>query len=152
MNIESQELLNALIQLKEKEYLSLDRAKHNKIKSIIEARIDVLETILMWINQTKKDGIVNMETLKLGEVVKWQPKRRTRGIDELIINDVQSLQKNFDAIKIKSETVNWTSLLNRTYALRNAGQISDHIVPRRDKDGTKYLVYLDNPPPKRSKK
>lgn len=150
MQIESKELKELLIKHKQESLQMLDRGGKNKVKNIIEARISVIDYILIWLDKLTK-GDTTMAELKLGELTTWQPSPREGGIDEKIINDAKLLKKNGAAIKVTVETINWTTFANRTYVLRQNNKIDDHIVPRKDKEGNAYLVYLDNPNPKRSK-
>ncbi len=150
MQIESIELKRTLIKQKEAILQMLDRSPKNKVKEILDSNISLIESFLIWISNSEKTGEVNMDNLKLGEIVRWEPKQRRGSIDPSIIQDSKQLKKNFDAIKITSSTVKWTSLVNRVYALRKDGKIPNNIVPRKNEEG-QFLVYLEEPPKKRAK-
>ncbi len=115
------------------------------------ANISVIESILLWIHKSEQKGGMIMTDLKLGEITRWEPSPRTGGVDEAIINDSKALKRNFEAIKVTTVKVPWTTFANRTYVLRGEGKINEHIVPRRDKEGVPHLVYLDEPQARRGK-
>jgi hypothetical protein len=152
MQVDTNELRQALIKIKEQIISTLDRAKQNKVKSALLAQVGVIETILIWLSNQEKQEEIKMDTLKLGELVKWEPKKRTGSIDSLIIEESKKLKKNFDAIKVTVDKVKWNTLSNRTYKLRETNQIPINIVPRKDENGVPHLVFLDEPAPQRSKR
>lgn len=152
MLIETKQLKDALIAIKDDLNISIDRTSKNKVKDILIANISMLERILIQLNKWEQKGEINMEALKLGELTTWAPKPRSGSIDEVIIEGAKKLKKNLDALPITVTTVQLTSVQNKVYQLRREGKISDHIVPRKDKEGTPYIVYLEDIPVKRSKK
>lgn len=152
MQIESAELKAILFKLKQEAMILLDRKLPPKVRSSLDNRVGVIDAMLIWISKSEQQGELNMETLKLGELTTWEPKRKEGSIDSLIIEESKALKKNRDAIKINVKTINWTTLQNRTYALRKDNKIKENVVPRKDENGIPHLVYLDPPPVKRSMK
>lgn len=151
LQIDSNELRKKFIEIKQESFGLLDKTRNRQVKSILDARISIMDTMLIWVSKMEQKGEVNMESLKLGEVAKWEPKPKKDGVDQMIIEASKNLKSNFAAIKVTVSNVSWNTISNRTYKLREKKLIDDHIVPRKDKDGAKWIVYLDNPGPKRSK-
>jgi hypothetical protein len=149
--IDSKELRKKLIAIKQESFSLLDKTKNKNVKYALDNRITDMDTLLIWLSQAEQKGETNMESLKLGELTKWEPKPKKDGVDAMIIEAAKSLKTNFAAVKVNVSTVSWNTVSNRAYKLREKNMIDDHIVPRKDKDGSKYLVYLDNPNPKRGK-
>lgn len=145
MLIDSKELVKALYTQKQQVLLLLDKAKHNKVRYALEARLTDLDIIFKWLDASEKQGEIDMESLKLGELVKWEPRMAKEGMDAKIIEDSKALKKNFDAIKVTVENVNWNTLQNRVYELRRENRLPANIVPRRDENKVPYLVYFDEP-------
>lgn len=152
MNIDSNEIRQALLNIKDQMLKALDKAKQNKVRNIITANIGVIEQFLIWLSNTEKTGAINMSELKLGQLTKWEPKPRKGSIDEMIIQDAKALKKNFDAIKVTVEDVKWTTFQNRTYQLNKDEKISPHVFPRRDENGAMHLVWFDEIPKRRRKR
>ena len=153
MQIDSKQIKDVLIQQKNDRMALLDRKPPKAVREIIDAQIGAFEKLIMWIDISEKQGEVNMDTLKLGELTKWEPKAKEGSLDQLIINEVKALKKNYDAIKVDTKQVTWNTLQARTYTLRGEGLVSQHVVPRLDKaTGEAFLVYMENPPKKRGKK
>lgn len=152
MHIDSDALKYKLIEIKGLLSQQLDRANKNQVRSVLISNIGMVEQFLIWVSIQEKQGEVNMDLLKLGELVRWEPKSRKGSIDSLIIEESKKLRKNFDAIKVTVDTVKWNTLSNRTYKLREDNKIPQNIVPRKDENGVAYLVYLDNPGAPRGRK
>ena len=152
MQIDSKEIKAMLFELKQKAISHIDKSRTNKVSSHINERIAILDAFLMWINHIEKTEVMDMDDLKLGELVKWEPKAKKSTIDDAVVAAAQVLKKNYDAIKVTVTTIPWTTFSNRTYQLREEKRISPHIVPRKDKEGVMHLVYLDKIPPRRSRK
>jgi len=150
MIIESKDLKAILYKLKQDTKTNLDKSMNKKVQALLDVRISVIEDLLIWINQSESKEVLNVETLKLGELTRWEPTSRRGGVDDMIIEASKSLKRNYDAIKVSVETVKWTTLSNRTYKLRETEKISSNIVPRKNKDGV-FLVYLDKPNPRRAR-
>ncbi len=151
MQIDTKYIKEGLFKIKQDALNHLDKLINNQVRYAIDARVFVVDNMLIWLDKSEKQGVLDMETLKLGELTTWEPQSRKGTIDDHIIQDSKALKKNFDAIKVKVGTVNMTTFTNRVYQLRKEKKIADNIVPRKDKEGNPYLVYLDEPNPKRSK-
>jgi hypothetical protein len=151
MLVDTRAIKEGLYIQKQEALALLDRARLGKVRYAIEARLTVLDALFLWLDKCERKGVLEMTDLKLGELTTWEPLAAKDGIDQKIINDAKVLKKNFDAIKITVESVKWTTVSNRVYKLRDAGQIPRNIVPRRDAKGVIHLVYLDEPGSKRGK-
>lgn len=151
MLVDTKDIKEVFYKIKHDAVSHIDKVIKNQVRYAIDARIAICDIVLVWIDKSEKQGVLDMEALKLGELTTWTPQSRKGTIDDSIIQDSKALKKNFDAIKVKVGTVNMTTFTNRVYQLRKEGKISDNIVPRKDKEGNPYLVYLDEPNPKRSK-
>lgn len=148
MQIDTKEIKDILIRLKQESTALLEHKMTNKVRSVLDSRIGVIETLLIWLTKSEQKGEV-MDDLKLGELTTWEPTHKETGLDTRIIEQSKSLKKNYDAIKINTEIVSWNTLQNRTYTLRKEGRIKSNIVPRKDGKGNAFLVYLDPAPTKR---
>lgn len=151
MLVDTKDIKEVLYKVKQEAVSYLDRSVKSKVRYAIDARITVIDNLFMWLDKSEKQGVLDMENLKLGELTTWEPHSRKGSIDEKIIEDSKALKKNYDAVKVKVGTVNLTTFTNRVYQLRKEKKIADNIVPRKDKEGNPFLVYLDEPNPKRSK-
>ncbi len=153
MLIESTEIKKILYTLKQESKILLDRHMTDKVKHVIENRISILESLLIWIDKSESKGDIDMADLKLGQVTTWEPRRKEGGIDALIIEATKSekLRKNYDAIRVDIKTVTWNTFQNRVYSLRSDGTIKENFVPRKDSNGIPHLVYMDPAPVQRSK-
>lgn len=151
MLLESKLIKEALYKKKQELMFLLDRTNQVKVRFRLEDRLSIIDYLFVWINDIEK-GDATMTDLKLGELTTWEPKPRKDSVDAKIIEDAKKLKKNYDAIKVTVDTVKWSTLYNRTYALNTEGKIDEHIVPRKDRDGTAHLVYLDDAPSHKRKK
>jgi hypothetical protein len=152
MQIDSKTIKQMLYDLKQQTLLYLDKSMKNKVRERIDERISNIDSFIMWINTAEQKEELTMQDLKLGELTTFQPKAKKSTIDDAIVADAQVLKKNYQAIKVNVTTIPWTTFSNRTYQLREEGRISEHVVPRKDKDGVAHLVYLDKVPARRSHK
>jgi len=152
MQIDTKQIKESLYEIKKQSFVQLDNTTNNKVKTILEVRISVLDALFMWLHKSEQQGELKMETLSLGELVKWEPKPRKNSIDVKIINDAKRLKNNFDAIKVTVEKVHPLTFINAVYRLAKDGKIDEHIVPRKDKDGNLCMVYLTEMRPKRRQK
>lgn len=151
MLINSEDLEKLLFEAKQRLFLLLDKAKTLKVKASLDGKIEMIDYLFMWLSTSKQKGEVIMEPLKLGEFTTWEEKPRIGSIDSKIIEDAKRLRRNMDAIKVTVEKINWVTFQNRAYQLRKEGKISEHILPRRNEDGTPFLVYFDEVKVRRSK-
>lgn len=153
MLLESKVLKDILIQNKQEAFFLLDKTIPPKVRLALDERIRIIDTLLVWVNTSEKEGEIKLDTLKLGELTKWEPAPKQNSVDEKIIADSKNLKKNFDAIKVTVSTIQWNTLQARTYDLRTKGKLRRNIVPRLVKTtGEMFLVYMDNPPARRGTK
>lgn len=145
MQLESDELIETLVSIKDNLYQQLDRAMHNRVKALLEARIEIVETILIWLNKTKKEGEVHMEMLKigLGKTVKLSDIKASRSkVDPAIIAEAAQLKAVGEARAIDPAAIKWTYFANRVYALRKDGKLDKSIKPLKQ-GASFYLVKVD---------
>lgn len=134
MQIESSELRRTLISIKEQILNTLDRAKQDKVKSVLIANISVVESILIWLSNAEKKGEANMEALKigLGKTVKLSDITVVRSkLDAAIIEEASFLKEMGDARPIDPTAVNVPYFVNRVYVLSREGRIDKNTVPVR---------------------
>lgn len=144
MQIESSIIKEALYKKKQELQVLLDRSRLPKVKSRLEDRLSIVDYLFMWINDYEKKGGDTMDAPKLGELTKWEPKPKSGTVDASIIEDSKKLTKNYDAIKVTAKTIKWSTLYNRTYALRTENKIDEHVFPRKDENGVPHLVYIQD--------
>lgn len=150
MQVDTKDIKEILIKLKEESFTLLDHKMTNKVRSIIDSRIGIIDTLLIWLSKSEQKGAI-MSDITLGKLTTWEPVKKEGSIDQRIIEESKALKKNYDAIQVNVETISWNTLQNRTYTLRKEGKIKNNIVPRKDENGVPHLVYLDPPPSKRSR-
>ena len=159
MQIDSKEIKDILIQKKNEFVAVLGRNPPKRATIALDEHVKALEGLIVWIDKSEKQGEVTMDSLKLGEITSWIPAPKEGSVDELIIQDAETLVKTVqkdpkkNAIKINVKEVSWNTISGRAYVLRAEGKISANIVPRQDKrTGDAFLVHMPVAPKKRSKR
>jgi hypothetical protein len=126
MLIDSQKLRQALIEIKEQYNHVIDRAPKNKVRELFISNIQLIETILIWLHQSEKQGEANMEILKigLGKTVKLKDIVSTRSkLDAAIIEEAKHLKEMGDARAIDPKAVTISYFKNRVYKLAAENKI-----------------------------
>lgn len=144
MDIDSNKLRHALIDIKEQITVTLDKVTKNSVRSVLISNIQVIEQILLWIAKSEKEGVINMDTLKigLGKTVKLtdierQPRSK---LDQAIIEEASYLKEIGDAREIDPKAVKISYFTNRVYQLAREGRI--HAAAAPVKAGSKLYIAL----------
>lgn len=145
MLIESNELKRTLISIKEQLIFNVDKARKNKVKDTFLSNIGIIETILIWLSNTEKQGVIDMETLKLsvGKTIKLSDiaaESRSK-IDPAIIEEAKALRPG-EAVQMNAQSVKWTYFANRVYTLRKEGKLPKEVKPLKRRDSF-YLTKED---------
>lgn len=136
MQIDLDLLRDTVIEMKDRVNGNLDRTQQNKIRDLLIAQVQILESILIWINITKKEGEISMEKLKIGvgKTVNLNeiavPSRSQ--LDAAIIEEAEFLKgKEMGAARVldKSKISNITYWKNRVYTLAHEGRIPKDTKP-----------------------
>ena len=145
MNIESHDLKQALIEIKERMSLMLDRSTKNKVRDIFISNISVIESILIWINNSEKQGAINMEelnigvgkTVKLSDIIEIQS-----NVDRAIMKEAKHLEgaELGTGREIDPKMVNVTYFYNRVYTLAKQGKIPADAKPMKTRSGKLYIM------------
>lgn len=132
MLVDTKEIKTILYELKQQAFVQLDRTSNNKVKNAIEARITVLDTLFIWLDQSEKKGEIDMESLQLGlgKVVKLDDiKSASRSkIDPAIIAIAKKLDPG-DAEPIDPTKIKWPHFANRVYVLKKEGLVPENVKP-----------------------
>ncbi len=142
MQIELNDFKKPLIELKLENQALADRVKQKQTRDSIRANIYVIETILMWLNKSEKEGVIDMESLKigLGKTVKLSDiKRGSRSkLDQAIIDEAEHLKNGeigVDGREIDRKAIkNIQYFKNRVYQLAREGRIHPNAAPIENGD------------------
>lgn len=149
MQIESKELKEALIEVKEGIQKTLAMARKNKVRDVLIANISIIESVLLWVHKTEKEGVTDMESLKIGlgktvklaDMLKSGTGSRSQ-LDRAIIEEAEHLKDGQlgDARPIDRGSIkNVTYFKNRVYQLARDGKIHALAAPKETPDGNLYI-------------
>lgn len=147
MLIEIAELQTTLYNFKLEILNLLDRATHNQVRQALEARIGVLDTILIWLSNTQKEREVNMEKLKLALADKLvsldeiPARQRHSEIEEGIQEMIKELKPG-KAIPVDHTKISFGNFYGRITKMKKAGKLPEGIVVR--KRGKEFFLGKEN--------